>query len=174
MDQVDPTTIAALVAAVLALAEVVKALGKLAYSKLSKNGDAAAQRTLLETVAAQNSALERQNGLLNASTEMLREMMERQAAMYRWHEPEVEPGVKVWWVRKSLEDAIKDLGSKMEKLASSMQQQVSICGATQKHLGGIERDIEQVKTEVHDMALKDKYKRGGTGSEHFVMGKKSK
>jgi prefoldin subunit 5 len=166
VESTDLTTVGALVAAVIALAEVAKALARVAYTKFSKNGDAAVQRTMLETLTRQSETLQRQNELLQEATEeMLSELSEKQADLHKWHQPEVEPGVKIWWVRKSLEEAVKSLGKDIGELTKSAQKQVESCAISHKSLEALRTDIGQVKTEVHDMALKERYKQK-TSSAH--------
>jgi hypothetical protein len=44
------------------------------------------------------------------------------AELHRWHDREDEEGVKVWYVRKSLEDAVEKLAANIDKQTAIFQE----------------------------------------------------
>ncbi len=77
--------------------------------------------------------------------EKMIENISRQVAdMYKWHDVEDSEGVKVWYVRKSLEEAIG-------KLSSSIEKQTELLRVFADEFRSSRKDFQYLTKEVHDM-----------------------
>jgi deoxyribodipyrimidine photolyase-like uncharacterized protein len=69
--------------------------------------------------------------------------------LHAWHNKEDDDGVKVWYVRKSLEDAIEKLASAINKLSESAQSTHVAQGELSKSMSHFGRELRDIKDAVN-------------------------
>ena len=152
----DIKTLGALIAVIIALVEVVKIGGKLLLAKWGYGPKQSVQKAVGESSKLTQSIANR-----------IDKIAEQTKELHDWHRPEVSPGVKVWWNRPDMEKEVSNLSEHIAVLDES----VSDLAAAVKPLV---KDMQVVKEEVHDMALREKYRRGGTGATFPAVGTKKR
>ena len=86
--------------------------------------------------------LDRILGMLKTRGIDLQLMARQTDDLWKWHNKEDDEGVKIWYVRRSLEDAIKDLATTIATLASILQAIQSSNEVMMKSLSSIEVKID--------------------------------
>lgn len=70
----------------------------------------------------------------------LQKLARQQEDLWQWHAREDEEGVKVWYVRRSLEDAIKELSLSIRTQTEVMSQLVCKVGSMQYEIEHLHDD----------------------------------
>ena len=96
----------------------------------------------LKSIQSDNCSKEHQR-----MEKMLESMARKMDDMYKWHDVEDSEGVKVWYVRKSLEEAIV-------KLSSSIEKQTELLRVITDEFRISRKDIQMLSSDVHDLKKK--------------------
>ncbi len=80
------------------------------------------------------------DGLLAVMSKQLHEL-------YVWHNKEDEEGVKIWYVRKSLEDAIKALSLNIAEQTKVLQSMVIAMNDNQLKISEIGKEVNKLVTK---------------------------
>ncbi len=129
---------------ILVLRMVLDFVSKYEQRKAAKNsgGDVAAHRS---ATTGEHSILERKLVVIIKKIEVIEKQTDD---LYKWHAKEDDDGVKVWYVRRSLEEA-------MMKLAESMDRQTTILAEVareQRHVvEGQKAVIDQISRLTEDL-----------------------
>jgi biopolymer transport protein ExbB/TolQ len=78
---------------------------------------------------------------------MMEDMTRKINDLYKWHDVEDSEGVKVWYVRKSLEEAIV-------KLSSSIEKQTELLRVITDEFRSSRKDFQYLTKEVHEIKKK--------------------
>ena len=70
----------------------------------------------------------------------LQKLARQQEDLWQWHAREDDEGVKVWYVRRSLEDAIKELSQSIRTQTEVMSQLVCKVGSMQYEIEHLHDD----------------------------------
>ena len=70
----------------------------------------------------------------------LQKLARQQEDLWKWHAREDDEGVKVWYVRRSLEDAIKELSLSIRTQTEVMSQLVGKVGSMQDSIDHLHHD----------------------------------
>ena len=70
----------------------------------------------------------------------LQKLARQQEDLWQWHAREDDEGVKVWYVRRSLEDAIKELSLSIRTQTEVMSQLVGKVGSMQDSIDHLHHD----------------------------------
>ena len=70
----------------------------------------------------------------------LQKLARQQEDLWNWHAREDDEGVKVWYVRRSLEDAIKELSLSIRTQTEVMSQLVGKVGSMQDSIDHLHHD----------------------------------
>lgn len=65
--------------------------------------------------------------------------------LWNWHNVTDNDGVKIWYVRRSLEDAIRKLSDNIDVQTKAFQEMVNEMKATRRNLNLIEQDVRELK-----------------------------
>ncbi|PIR17593.1 MAG: hypothetical protein COV46_03540 [Deltaproteobacteria bacterium CG11_big_fil_rev_8_21_14_0_20_49_13] len=65
--------------------------------------------------------------------------------LWNWHNVTDNDGVKIWYVRRSLEDAIRKLSDNIDVQTKAFQEMVNEMKATRRDLSLVEQDIRELK-----------------------------
>ena len=79
-------------------------------------------------------------GQLKARGVDLQKLARQQEDLWQWHAREDDEGVKVWYVRRSLEDAIKELSLSIRTQTEVMSQLASKVGSMQYEIEHLHHD----------------------------------
>lgn len=142
MDGNDITVMGTMVAVLLGLTEVIKALVHKVLNK--KNGD------------SDNQKEEERDKRLTKSHEdqfmILRQISKGIEELVRIHASVEHDGVSAWYTIRNIECAAKDLSKSITDLRS-------ICHDGNKEARDSRKAIEMITSEVHELLLRTKYKK---------------
>lgn len=65
--------------------------------------------------------------------------------LWNWHNVTDNDGVKIWYVRRSLEDAIRKLSDNIDVQTKAFQEMVNEMKATRRDINLIEQDVRELK-----------------------------
>lgn len=133
----DTVVIGALVAGLLILAEVIKALASKLLNR--RNGGVDSNTVLMKMIKLQ----EDQNLIL-------KRMADQTNQLYKWHAKTDDDGVPVWYVKKSLEKAIINLGTAIDKLGSVLTQLHTRQAECKETVDCIKMDMQEVLIRSRD------------------------
>jgi len=109
--------------------QIAKDMAELRASMLSKSTD---NKSVVEQVSDLYSCFFR----VDKNITFIKECVED---LYKWHDKEDDDGVKIWYVRRSLEEGIKRLPITMDKQRQLMDALFSV--------------FEEVKTDLSDVKI---------------------
>ena len=90
----------------------------------------------------------RKNGDRRACDPHIKDMHKRIEDLWNWHNVTDNDGVKIWYVRRSLEEAIKKLSENIDVQTKALQEIVTEIRSTRKEVRDIELEMKDLKKNV--------------------------
>lgn len=161
LNTADLTTVGALVAAIVALSKVIEVLVARAWTK--KNGDPQAR---LEAALVEVGRVQTEFGsAMIKVSETLKRIDHGVAQLVRQHDAKDEDGVPIWYVRRSLEKAIVDLGKTVAATENTLR---ALAVAMQTMAG----DISMIKEEIREVLIRLREENTGRTHTDDVRGRR--
>jgi hypothetical protein len=122
----DMATTAGLIALAIGLMKIIEVL----VAKVTKRGEEDTNKIVLEAIASNKAKID------NIDLKM--------SDLHKWHDNRDADGVFTWYVRRSLEEAIKQLAQSQVQLAENIRNQTNIMEGILKSQEETRRDMKRI------------------------------